>query len=166
MEMSMRMTMNCNECGRELTSEESDGLRTLVALFGGENLCSGCNLPPAGEGLRPTRPMYTKIPHPSEVPPQGYTIRMPLEAKGFRVFFQNGNLASIQWSPSHYAERDLMGRPTTVEIAAMENKNGEWHHFEDNDSIKGYVPVEQVKHFLNWVGTHKLKTKPETWDGE
>ena len=97
---------------------------------------------------------------------KGLVFRMPKEASGFRVFFPNGNLASIQWSQSHYAERDSKGRPISVEIAAMENRESGWHHFEDNQTVKGYVPIERIEYFLHWVGTHQLKTEPEEWDEE
>jgi hypothetical protein len=45
MKLDMRLQLNCEECGQSITSESAYQLRWHVDLFGGKDLCPGCNLP-------------------------------------------------------------------------------------------------------------------------
>ena len=79
---------------------------------------------------------------------------------GFHISFSNGWTASIQWNPGSYCDnynkfgqRGQALESSTVEVACWP-KDGKltdiWDH---GDSVKGYMPVEEIPAFLTKVAS-------------
>jgi hypothetical protein len=84
--------------------------------------------------------------------------------RGFRVSFENGWTASVQFGTGNYCERrdfdaafdselgQEMVESKNAEIAAFPtNGEGDWFKLSDHDDVKGWVKPDEIPDFLSMV---------------
>ena len=87
----------------------------------------------------------------------GFKIR---NDSGFHITFDNGWTVSVQFGGGNYCDNynhDIMRRDPTppsanAEVAAWV-KGGDWHRFDDGETVRGYMTPAEVLAFMNEIAT-------------
>ena len=76
--------------------------------------------------------------------------------KGFHITFENGWTVSVQFGSGNYCDNyDMVPRSRTplsanAEVAAWV-KGGDWHRFDDGETVRGYMTPAEVLAFMNEI---------------
>lgn len=85
----------------------------------------------------------------------GFQIR---NDSGFHITFGNGWTVSVQFGSGNYCDNynhDMVPRSRTppsanAEVAAWA-KGGDWHRFDDGETVRGHMTPAEVLAFMNEI---------------